>query len=631
MAQISIIEGKNKGEIYNLNGEEIFIGRENSNQIVLNDSSVSRRHCSIKIFDKQFIINDLQSLNGISVNEKNIQNKLLNDGDKITIGDFVFLFETNESKELPLSSTVFFDKSQIDFSKSVKISLEEVIGAMARDLSALLKISAKINLLRSVESLQNELLTQILEVVPAQSGAILFIDENEDLIEVFGINNVEKNADIIISQTVINQVLSEKKAILTNNVAVNQSLSEAKSLFVAKTSSVLCAPLTLFEKNIGAIYLTTSNDQTPFDETHLRFLSAVAGIAVVAIENIKNIEFLELENAWLREEMPIESNLLGESEAMKKVFAFINKVSPTDSTVLITGESGTGKELAARAVHLKSKRKDKPFVAINCAALTETLLESDLFGHERGAFTGAVAQKKGKIELAQGGTLFLDEIGEMAQNLQAKILRVLQEREFERVGGTKTIKADIRLISATNRDLENEVKNGNFRQDLFYRLNVVRFTMPPLRERKNDILTLAENFVRKFTSKINRHMRGISANAKKLLLNYEFPGNVRELENAIERAVVLGSCEWLLAEDLPENFWESAELTNFETEDSGLNYYESLQLKKKDLIAKAFLEANGSYLETAKILGVHPNYLHRLIRNLDIKEELEQSLTAKSL
>jgi len=252
--------------------------------------------------------------------------------------------------------------------------------------------------------------------------------------------------------------------------------------------------------------------------------------------------------------------------------------------------------------------------------LSETLLESELFGHEKGAFTGAVQQKKGKIETAEGGTLFLDEIGEMNINLQAKLLRVLQEREFERVGGVRSVKADIRLIAATNRDLQTEVKNGNFRQDLFYRLNVVRFTMPALRERREDILLLAESFAAKFSRILNRKIRGISANAQKILLKYDFPGNVRELENAVERAAVLGSSEWILPEDLPEDFLE----LQTESEISDLStYHDALREKKKELISNAFREAKGNYVETAKILDVHPNYLHRLIRNLEIKDDLE--------
>jgi transcriptional regulator with GAF, ATPase, and Fis domain len=388
---------------------------------------------------------------------------------------------------------------------------------------------------RGAENLQNELLRQILEVIPANEAAILLADDEAEFTEIFGYNRNGENENVVVSRTVIKQVLREKSVILANDVA-GDAVNEAESLLVAQTASLLCVPLVLFEKTLGAIYLSSNKPAQRFDESHLRFLTAVAGIAAVAIENARNLEYLERENARLREETLTEKNMLGESAAMRKVFAFIEKAAPTDATVLLGGESGTGKELAARAIHLNSKRKNKPFVAINCAALTETLLESELFGHEKGAFTGAVAQKAGKIELAAGGTLFLDEVGEMPPILQAKLLRVLQEREFERVGGTRALKADIRLIAATNRDLEAEVAAGNFRQDLFYRLNVVRFTMPALRERREDIPLLAESFIEKFARQINRRVRGLSAKAKKLLLAHDYPGNVRELENAIERA-----------------------------------------------------------------------------------------------
>src|SRR5262249_923142 len=252
---------------------------------------------------------------------------------------------------------------------------------------------------------------------------------------------------------------------------------------------------------------------------------------------------VERENSRLREELDLGHNMIGESQGMREVYQRIARVAPTGSTVLILGESGTGKELAARAIHQNSARADSPFVAINCAALTETLLESELFGHEKGAFTGAIAQKKGKLETAQGGTIFLDEIGEMPLLQQAKLLRVLQEREFERVGGARTLKADIRVIAATNRDLETAIKQGAFRQDLYDRLKVGRLRRPTLRERQADIPLLASYFVTRYAAKCNRQVRGLTPAARAALCAYDWPGNVRELENAIERAVVLGSDE----------------------------------------------------------------------------------------
>lgn len=616
-AKLKIISEKGNGEIFELNAGKIAIGRDATNEIVLNDGSVSRYHCVIKRRGEDFFVSDLGSLNGTLVNGDEGENTKLLNGDKIIVGYFTFRFFTGDAADD--TSGVFLDKTALQLPKnSVQLRIEEVFGAMARDLTAILQIIAKINVLHDVEMLQNELLRQIFEVVPADEGAILLVDAENEFVEFVGLNRLDETAPINVSQTVVNQVLQTKQVILIADFAADENLQNAESLFRRKVSSLLCAPVVLFEKTLGAIYLASSHNN--FDESHLRFLTAVAGIAAISIENARNFAVLENENTRLRGET-LNRNIIGESLSMQKVFEIIKKVAPTDSTVLINGESGTGKELAAQAIHLNSKRRDQPFVAINCAALTETLLESELFGHEKGAFTGAVQQKKGKIETAQGGTLFLDEIGEMNINLQAKILRVLQEREFERVGGTRPIKADIRLIAATNRDLQTEVKNGNFRQDLFYRLNVVRLTMPALRARKEDILLLAENFTDKFSRILNRKIRGISANAKKLLLKYDFPGNVRELENAIERAAVLGSTEWILPEDLPEDFLElqpEAEISDIS------NYHEALREKKKELIANAFREAKGNYVETAKILDVHPNYLHRLIKNLEIKDDLER-------
>jgi transcriptional regulator with PAS, ATPase and Fis domain len=294
------------------------------------------------------------------------------------------------------------------------------------------------------------------------------------------------------------------------------------------------------------------------------------------------------------------------------------KVAPVDSTVLLQGESGTGKELAARAIHQNSSRAEKPFVAINCAALTETLLETELFGHEKGAFTGAIAQKKGQLEIADGGTVFLDEIGELAPALQVKLLRVLQEREFLHVGGTRPIKVNIRVIAATNRDLSQQVRAGSFREDLFYRLNVVSLTMPPLRARPDDIPLLAEHFAQKYGQQCKRRIRGLSAEARALLLAYDWPGNIRELQNAIERAVVLGSSDVILPEDLPDALLEAPAVR-----DTGLpRYHAAVKDLKKDLIVKAVQQTHGSYTEAAKLLGVHPNYLHRLIRNLGLKSML---------
>ena len=395
--QLKIISAKGKGEIYALDRKKNSIGRESANEIAITDASVSRRHCVIEKRDENFFISDLESLNGTFVNGEKISEKKLSGGDKIDVGDFTFRFQTEDFQEE--SSSVILDKTEFHLPKnSVQMRLEEVFGAMARDLTAILQIVSKINSLHDAAELENELLRQIFEVVPANEGAIVLVDDQLDLAESVGLNRKDENETVAVSQTVLDLVLREQKVILVSDLSTDKNLKAAESLFLAKTSSLLCAPITLFGKTLGVIYLSSASAN--FDESHLRFLTAVAGIAAIAIENARNFTFLKNENERLRGET-FGQNMIGESGAMLKVYAIIEKVAPTDSTVLITGESGTGKELAAQAIHLNSPRKNKPFVAINCAALTETLLESELFGHERGAFTGAVQQKKGRIEIGK--------------------------------------------------------------------------------------------------------------------------------------------------------------------------------------------------------------------------------------
>ena len=306
--------------------------------------------------------------------------------------------------------------------------------------------------------------------------------------------------------------------------------------------------------------------------------------------------------------------VIGESAAMKIAVELAKKAADSNATVLLLGESGTGKEIFARAIHNWSERKDRPFIAINTVGLSKDLVESELFGHEQGAFTGANRRKTGKIELAQGGTIFFDEIGDVSAELQAKLLRFLQEREFERVGGVTPISVDVRIIAATNRNLERSVKEGLFRPDLFYRLNVVAINLPPLRERREDISVLSQYFLRKHSAAIRRNVTGISDEAQSKLTAYDWPGNVRELANVIERAVVLGSGATITLDDLPGRIAAGRTITP-----ASQSYREGLNAARKELISNALATTRGNRAAAAKILGLEAKYLFKLIKSLEIE------------
>jgi Nif-specific regulatory protein len=503
---------------------------------------------------------------------------------------------------------------------TLQVRLDEAMYHMERDVGVLMKVSTAINAIRGLDALLERLLELLFEVVPAQRGAILLTDgDSPNNSVVFGLHRKrDKNHPVNVSRTMVQQVLRDGVAVLASDAAVTQPRLATESFIETRAHSVMCVPLVMIDRKLGVLYLDTTVSRDQFNKEHLQLVTAIGGIAAVAIENARHFEWLEKENERLQADVNIEHNMVGESGAMQRVYHFISKVAPTDATVLINGESGTGKELAARAIHRNSKRAQKPFVAVNCAALSESLLESELFGHERGAFTGAIAQKKGRLEIAASGTVFLDEIGELTPSLQVKLLRVLQEREFERVGGTVTIKVDVRVIAATNKNLEDAMAANEFRHDLYYRLNVVSLEMPALRERREDIMLLASYFAEKYGAMCNRKLKGISPDARASLQAYDWPGNVRELENTIERAIVLGTTEWILSEDLPEALLERVDSVATRT-----TYHEAVAQSKKQIILNAMDQAKGNLPDAARLLGVHPNYLNRLLRNANLEEQLD--------
>jgi Nif-specific regulatory protein len=618
--RLAAISGKHKGATFAIAEEPLVIGRETAATVCLADASVSRRHSKIEKKDDSFVITDLESLNGTFVNDVPVRSRVLEHGDRVRVGDSQFLFLAHEGEAVSKSSDVNFEETKVVSGSTVQIRVDHAIYLMGRDLSALMKVSTTINSIRGLDDLLERLLELLFDVVPAQRGALVLTNEgSSETSLVFGLDRAHgKDRAVTVSRTIVQQVLRDGVALLAND-GVSEWTQATDSLISTGAHSVMCVPLLLLNRKLGVLYLDTTFPRDQFNNDHLKLVTAISGIAAVAIENARQFEWLETENERLLSDVNVEHNMIGEAPVMQRVYHFISKVAPTDATVLISGESGTGKELAARAIHRNSKRAQKSFMAVNCAALNESLLESELFGHEKGSFTGALAQKKGRLEIADGGTIFLDEIGELTPPLQVKLLRVLQEREFERVGGTVTIKVDLRVIAATNKNLEEAIEAGEFRQDLYYRLNVVSLEMPPLRDRREDIMLLANYFADKYGTRCNRKLKGFSPEARACLTSYDWPGNVRELENAVERAVVLGTTDQILAEDLPEALLEREGTVAAPT-----NYHVAVAQTKKQIILDAMDQASGNFAAAAKLLGVHPTYLQRLVRNLNLTAQVKR-------
>jgi len=416
----------------------------------------------------------------------------------------------------------------------------------------------------------------------------------------------------------------------TGKPAIVPKISE-EPLFLDKTRarrghqgreiSFICVPIKIGREVIGALSVDRIASEKVSLKENARILSIVASLIAQAVRLRRSAqeeqERLLEENLRLQEELRDRfrpSNIIGNSKAMQEVYQLISQVSAADTTVLLRGESGTGKELVAHAIHYASRRADKPFIRVNCAALPEGVIESELFGHEKGAFTGAVAARKGRFELAHGGTLFLDEIGDLSPGIQIKLLRVIQEREFERVGGTATLKTDVRLIAATNRDLESLMEKETFRRDLYYRLNVFPIHIPPLRERRTDILLLADHFAEKYSKVSRKDVRRISTPAIDMLMVYHWPGNVRELENCIERAVLLSDDGVVHGHHLPPTL-QTAEATGTITRG---NLRATLQRVEKELILDTLKSSRGNMAAAAAALGITERIMGLRVRRFRI-------------
>ncbi len=474
-------------------------------------------------------------------------------------------------------------------------------------LLALVKISREINSMQEQNELLERILQTAMQTLAAERGFILLQAPNTDTgFIAHAAKNIspEAIADLAqISGSIVRHILSGGDAVVWHDSDLPEGLAKTESIIAHHIRSVACVPLRLKNRLVGAIYLDSHATALAFTQKALPFLDAFANQAALAIENARLYQNLREENRRLRAEVQSRhrfAEIIGKSGAMRAVFEVMERVLESRASVLLTGESGTGKELVARAIHYNGAWSEKPFVALFCGSVPETLLESELFGHKRGAFTGAMSDKRGLFEVADGGTFFLDEIGDLSAAVQAKLLRVLQEGEIKRVGETQIRKVNVRIISATNRILKEEVRAGRFREDLFYRLSVINLHLPALRERSDDIPLLAHHFLDRYAKENRKAVQGFSEAAMLQLRRYVWPGNVRELENTIERAVVLARSAWLTETDLQIPANENAAY------EAGM----SLEAYERQIVERVLRENGGHITQTATKLGVSRRWLH---------------------
>ncbi len=597
-AYLVISQGSRWTDIFRLQKDvSVVIGRSSDNQIVIRDDRASRRHAEISLREGAWTVRDLGSRNGTQVNGRLLaDDHILADSDQIVVAGchMKFVLDLAHAFKDPLDPLASH-QSQVSSAQTIELGQSPPMIVERRrasrwsnpalaaddndtDSRFLYRLIFDLVSIDSASELAQCALDRLLDRIGVKAGGVVLLP-----------NNVAKNgadasdrptkadnepathgAQMVlaarqapgqsyhrVSDFLVASVLRDGQAVLARNVQMDTQLSLARESGQRQTSSIICAPLKEEQQLIGLLHVYSSLDERMLSDADLELSIAVADNLALALGHQRSREKLNQSLATsrrkidqLERELGQHHEMVGNSPVMIKVRTAIERCAPTNATVLVRGESGVGKELVARAIHTRSNRREGPLVCLNCAALAPTLLESELFGHEKGSFTGATERKIGKFEAANGGTLMLDEIGEMIPELQAKFLRVLEGQPFERLGGNKPIHTSVRVIAATNRDLEQAVRDKQFRSDLYFRLRVVEIAVPPLRERAGDVQLLAEHFLDTFRQHADRRIDGFSPATMELLTRYTWPGNVRELRNVIERAVVLGLSNIIEPEDV---------------------------------------------------------------------------------
>ncbi|MBI5361040.1 MAG: sigma 54-interacting transcriptional regulator [Planctomycetes bacterium] len=646
MPRLVIIDGPDKGTIFEISGDTT-IGRSSDNPIRLNHSQVSRVHARIIRRGDDFYVRDFDSRNGVFVNRQLVEQKKLAKGDLITIGNFTLVYEPNfimrmthnaqNGLILMPDSKESAEPHEKNLTEQIQLPAQETpsgelltpemvalkqLQTAHRHLQAVYKATSIAVSTLDESALCTQLVDLVIEEFHAERGALIFYSpEKKDFYAGTVKSGSEIPTNISISRTVLKRAVEKGMPFLSEDTLNDPHFDASRSLFLDKIRSFICTPINGKNAPIGALYIDTTDITRSFTKDDMELLKNIGNQAAIALENARLYARVHEEVAQLREKITDETRIVGESFKAKELIEKIAKIAPTDSTVLITGETGTGKELVAKSVHYQSQRSNRPFIAIDCSAIPVNLLESELFGHEKGAFTGAVKSKPGKFEIAHEGTLFLDEIGNLDASVQAKLLRAIEEKMFTRVGGVRIISSDVRIIAATNSDLQQAVKEKKFREDLFYRIAVVPVAVPSLRERIDDIPLLVEHFSLSASTRLGRKPPEFTDSAINAMKNHHWPGNIRELRNAVEYAIALASGNEITAEDLPagvagkrEDNLLSGGIFKFD-----IPLTDAVKQVEKTYIEQALHKTKGVKSEVARILGVSRPTLDKKLKEYGLE------------
>lgn len=620
-----------------------IIGRASTTDIKFDDLMVSRHHARVSKWNEGYILEDLGSLNGVFLNDERITSpQPLPDSSKICIGPHTLLFRNTESPhpgcEAPPSSEytqiIVAAKDPLPVGiadeRSYEAAGKEDFEKLQKNLRVFQEIARAVGNIFEIDVLLKEIIEIVFAIFPhAERCFIALQDHEENTLTIRTIQTKDPalaGQEYVLSQTLASRAVEERRSLLIVNTQVDSRVD--MSIKIIGASSILCAPLLCLQKTLGIIQIESKSNNYEFSTTDLDLFTGIASQVALLIYNAELLdnlkmakERIESENKNLKKQQKIRSSLsdiVGASVKIKETLEFVKKVSNSPYSVLITGESGTGKELIAKAIHYDSSRAVLPFVVLNCAAIPRDLLESELFGYEKGAFTGALETKQGLFEVADKGTIFLDEIGEMPVHTQAKLLRVLQEKELQRLGGKRIIKIDVRILAATNKDLKAAIANGEFREDLFYRLNVVPVHVPPLRERKEDIPLLIACFLESSCTDVGKRINGFTDEAMTNFLNYTWPGNVRELRNVIERIVTIAPADSVVGvEMLPHEVCNRSAVRLQKYKSAGILYEAQKQLEI-EMIMDALKSSEGNKSKAAALLGISRKVLYEKIENYKI-------------